>query len=485
MIADLKPYPAMKNSGVPWLEAVPEHWKVQPIGRIGQLFKGNGGNKGDEVPAGIPCVRYGDLYTKHEFFIRSAKAYVSEERATAYTPIRYSDVLFAASGETIEDIGKSAVNLLETDARCGGDILLFRPEVDAVPEFLGYASDSAASRNQKACMGRGFTVVHIYGSQLKGLALPLPPLREQAAIARFLDYADRRIRRYIRAKQKLIKLLEEQKQAIIHRAVTRGLDPNVRLKPSGVEWLGNVPEHWEVVKLSRWFRFTSGATPSRSMGGYFGGDIPWVKTGELLNGEIRNAAESITQKGLRETNLSLLPVDTLLIAMYGQGQTRGRTGLLKMPATVNQAALAILPSPSRARPEYLQLWFIAHYGVLRHLSEARSATQPNLNAEIVKSLKIVLPPLVEQQRIMEAVGSATTSIEAGIGCARKEIALLHEYRTRLIADVVTGKLDVREATARLPDETDIAVPLDDFEPEPADDEAATDGSGDALEEAEE
>lgn len=189
------------------------------------------------------------MYTRYEFIISRSRACVSTERADAYTRIRYGDVLFAASGETVEDIGRSAVNLIEGDARCGGDILVLRPEIPAVPRYLGYAADSPASRNQKACMGRGFTVVHIYGNQLERLLLPLPPLPEQAAIVRFLDHADRRIRRYIGAKQKLIKLLEEQKQAIIHRAVTRGLDPNVRLKPSGVEWLGDIPEHWQVQRV--------------------------------------------------------------------------------------------------------------------------------------------------------------------------------------------------------------------------------------------
>jgi type I restriction enzyme, S subunit len=246
VIQDLKPYPAMKDSGVPWLGTVPTHWDVEPVSRIGQLFKGRGGNKGDEATSGVPCVRYGDLYTRHEFFVNSTKACVSPERALSYTRIRYGDVLFAASGETFEDIGRSAVNLLAVEAVCGGDVILLRPTRALNPRFLGYAADAPSSRNQKATMGRGFTVVHIYTSELKRLALAIPPLAEQAAIVRFLDHADRRIRRYIRAKQKLITLLEEQKQAIVHRVVTRGLDPNVRLKPSGVEWLGDVPEHWDV-----------------------------------------------------------------------------------------------------------------------------------------------------------------------------------------------------------------------------------------------
>ena len=245
MSVDLTPYPAMKDSGVPWLGAVPAHWDVRRLGQIGRLSKGNGGNKDDEVPMGVPCVRYGDLYTTHTYFIRKSRSFVSKSTAEGYTPIKCGDVLFAASGETFDEIGKSAVNLMQSGGCCGGDVILFRPERWLDARYMGYATDCRPAAAQKATMGRGITVKHIYGDQLKYLTLALPPLPEQAAIVRFLDHADRRIRRYIRAKQQLITLLEEQKQAVIHRAVTRGLDPNVRLKPSGVEWLGDVPAHWE------------------------------------------------------------------------------------------------------------------------------------------------------------------------------------------------------------------------------------------------
>jgi type I restriction enzyme S subunit len=184
MMGGLKPYPRMKHSGVAWLGEVPEHWEVSSIARIGRLFKGNGGSKEDEVAEGVPCVRYGDLYTRHEFFITSTKACVSTDRAPAYTVIRPGDVLFAASGETIEDIGRSAVNLLDVPACCGGDVLLLRPSVPANPGFLGYAADASPARRQKATMGRGFTVVHIYASQLKRLTLALPPLAESLALRR-------------------------------------------------------------------------------------------------------------------------------------------------------------------------------------------------------------------------------------------------------------------------------------------------------------
>jgi type I restriction enzyme S subunit len=246
MIADLEPYATMRESGNPVLGKVPEHWQVEPITRIGRLFKGRGGSKDDETSSGIPCVRYGDLYTRHEFFITATRGFVSTERAGAYTPIEHGDVLFAASGETIDDIGRSAVNLLSGNARCGGDLIVLRPTIDVNPRFLGYAADVPAARQQKAAMGRGFTVVHIYSSELKRLVLALPPVPEQTAIVHFLDYADRRIRRYVRAKRALITLLEEQERAIIHEIVTGGMDPDAPMKDSSVPWIGTIPAHWEV-----------------------------------------------------------------------------------------------------------------------------------------------------------------------------------------------------------------------------------------------
>ena len=233
-------------TGFQWLEQAPSHWEVQTLGHVGTLSKGTGGNKDDERPTGLPCVRYGDLYTTHEYFIERTRTFIDREEVGKYTRMKLGDVLFAASGETIEEIGKSAVNLIEGPAYCGGDILLFRPQKDLIPRYTGYVMDCRPIADQKAAMGRGFTVHHIYGRQLKYLRFPVPPTAEQAAIVQFLDHADEQIQHYIAAKERLIALLEEQRRALVHQAVTKGLDPNVRLKDSGVEWLGEVPEHWEI-----------------------------------------------------------------------------------------------------------------------------------------------------------------------------------------------------------------------------------------------
>ena len=256
----MRAYPHYRDSGVEWLGAVPEHWEVIPLGRIGAFSKGSGGTKEDETEEGVPSVRYGDLYTQHQFSITTTRARISEESAARYTPIQYGDLLFAGSGETIEEIGKSAVNLITERAYCGGDVIVFRPAIEIDAAFLGYAADCSHAVYQKSCMGRGVTVMHIYAGELKHLVVPLPPLDEQRAIAAFLDRETERIDSLIAKKRLLIERLQEYRTALITRTVTRGLppeaaraaglDPSPRLKPSGVEWLGDVPEHWSTPHLN-------------------------------------------------------------------------------------------------------------------------------------------------------------------------------------------------------------------------------------------
>ncbi|MBU2601024.1 MAG: restriction endonuclease subunit S [Actinobacteria bacterium] len=484
MTQALKSYPAMKDSGVPWLGEVPEHWEVVPIGRMGQLFKGNGGSKEDEVPAGVPCVRYGSLYTRREFFIRSCDSFVTPERAAHYTPILYGDVLFAASGETVGEIGKSAVNLIESGARCGGDVIVFRPNGETVPRFLGYAADSPPSILQKACMGRGFTVIHIYAAQLKRLTLAVPPLPEQAVIVRFLDYADRRIHRYIRAKQKLIELLEEQKQAIIHRAVTRGLDPGVRLKPSGVAWLGDVPEHWEVKRLKYVSpEITVGVVVNPSS--YFvDAGIPMLLGNNVLPGRFRlDNVRMISPESNRMLRKSQLHAGDVVVVRVGA------PGVAAMVPdeldACNCASMVIVRRGREVEPRWVEHLF--NSPVMRRQIDAvkYGAAQKQFNIAHAVEFWVLAPGLKEQREILDYLAHETNLLDIAAHRTTREIALLREYRTRLIADVVTGKLDVREAAALLPDEVDEPEQLDDADGPPDDNEVGGDAVLDgALEEVE-
>ena len=480
--AGLKSYQELKESGVSWLGKVPAHWEVRHLGRIGRFFKGGGGTKEDEREDGIPCVRYGDLYTYHRFFITASRACVAPDlAATVYTPIRYGDVLFAGSGETIDEIGKSAVNLIRGPACCGGDVIIFRPSIDAEARFLGYVADCSASVHQKACIGRGFTVMHIYSTDLKYMAVAIPPVPEQAAIVRFLDHADRRIRRYIHAKQKLIALLEEQKRAIIHEAVTGQIDvrtgrPYPTYKSSGVESLGNVPSHWKMRRIGGFSRVGNGSTPSRSNPAYwFRGDYPWLNSSSVNQGTITSAHQFVTSQALRECHLPRVPASSVLIGITGQGKTRGMAAMLRLEATVNQHLAYVTPNGGTTSSSYLHLCLAAAYWDLRALSSASGSTREALTCEDIKSFRVALPPLDEQELLLSVVGRRLRSVERCGSDARHETDLLQEYRTRLIADVVTGKIDVREAAARLPEVDPLAAeddPGDGF-----DREAGSKGAG--------
>lgn len=245
-----KPYDAYRPTGNEWLMRVPKHWEHLPPRRIGKFLKGSGGSKDDAQPTGFPCIRYGDLYTAHRAFVREAASYISPSKASQYTPLEAGDALFAASGETIDEIGKSTVNLLERTAYWGGDVIVLRPQRPMVSSYLGYALDCRPVTAQKSLGGRGITVMHVYPRHLKSVVLPLPPVEEQNAIARFLDHATNRIDRYIRAKEKLIVLLAEQKGALIHEAVTGQIDvrtgrPYSAYKPGVVDGLRQAPRHWQ------------------------------------------------------------------------------------------------------------------------------------------------------------------------------------------------------------------------------------------------
>ena len=141
----LDPNVRLKESRVEWLGEIPEHWETARLRSIGRFSKGNGGTKEDEVPAGVPCIRYGDIYTSHKYFIKASRAYIKPEKTSEYTPLRFGDILFAGSGETVEEIGKSAVNLIEEPAYSGGDVIILRPTVEINAEFTGYTTDSPAA----------------------------------------------------------------------------------------------------------------------------------------------------------------------------------------------------------------------------------------------------------------------------------------------------------------------------------------------------
>ena len=422
-------YTIYRDSGVEWLGEVPEHWRVIPLGRIGAFSKGNGGTKEDETEEGVPSVRYGDLYTQHQFSITTTRARISEESAARYTPIQYGDLLFAGSGETIEEIGKSAVNLITERAYCGGDVIVFRPAIEIDAAFLGYAADCSHAVYQKSCMGRGVTVMHIYAGELKHLVVPLPPHDEQRAIAAFLDGETERIDALIAKKRSLMERLREYRTALITRTVTRGLppeaaraaglDPSPPLKPSGVAWLRDVPEHWDVKALRRAIQLQrghdlpseqreEGAVPVLSSAGMFSSHVAAVAGGPgIVTGRYGSIGEFHLVDG------PYWPLNTTLytVELYGNEVRFLRYMLINLkPLFVVNAAKSAVPGVDR------------------------NDLHPVLTA---------VPPIEEQQAIADYLDLRLGRLSKAVASGEGLVERLEEYRSALITAAVTGKTDVR------------------------------------------
>ena len=279
----------------------------------------------------------------------------------------------------------------------------------------------------------------------------VPPFPEQNAIVQYLEYVDERISRYINTKHRLINLLEEQRQAVIQRAVTQGLDPNIRLKPSGVEWLGDVPTHWECRRLKTIGRIRYGlGQPPRELSG----GLPLIRATNVDHGHI-------IEKDLVYVDPSAVPEgrDAILrekeIIVVRSGAYTADSAIIPKAFEGAVTGYDMVVTITKAMPEFVAMALLCVY--VRHdqlIVESTRSAQPHLNAEELGTSLLLLPPIEEQSAIVEYLDKIIADIDTAIGRARHEIELLKEYRTRLIADVVTGKLDVREVAFKLPEAPD-------------------------------
>ena len=258
---------------------------------------------------------------------------------------------------------------------------------------------------------------------LKALEIPLPPLPEQ---------------------QRIAAILKEQMAAVdkARTAAEARLDAVKALPAAYLRevFCCNEERHWKRHVLESVAKTCSGSTPSRSRKDYFLGSIPWVKTGELKDNTIVDTEEHVSEAALQGTSIALLPVDTLLIAMYGQGQTRGRTALLAKPSTTNQACFAVLPNKDAFVPLFLQFWFMHNYSRLRTETEARGGNQPNFNGDYLKKQLIPLPSLSDQRRLAACLREQMTAAEQARAAAEAELDAINALPAALLRRAFNGGL---------------------------------------------
>jgi len=286
-----------------------------------------------------------------------------------------------------------------------------------------------------------------YG-QFGAIRIPVPKINEQTQIAKFLDYETAKIDALIDKQLQLIALLKEKRQAVISHAVTKGLKPGAPMRDSGVEWLGEVPAHWEVKRLGYISSVGNGSTPNRSVPGYWAENIEtgvgWLNSTKINDGEIREVEQFITFRAVRECHLPLCEPESVLIAITGEGQTRGRAALLKTTATINQHLAYLKPNRSRIDPCFLWRQLQAMYSWLRFESAGGGSTRAALTCDFLRNIPLSLPPLDEQRELANIIDKRIRNLDSIANKAQVSLDLLQERRAALISAAVTGKIDVRD-----------------------------------------
>ena len=474
MITNLKPYPAYKDSGVEWLGKVPEHWVVRRLKNAARVIMGQSPSSNDcsVERIGLPflqgCAEFGVEYPQPKQFCK-APSKVSPAGA----------ILMSVRAP----VGR--LNTADQEYGIGRGLCAIVPHPGLYhSRFIRFGV--IVCLEGLAVLSTGSTYDAVSVADVAGLRIPLPPLPEQALIVHFLDWTERRLRKAISLRQKRIKLLEEYKQALINEAVTGKIDvrtgkPYPAYKDSGVEWLGKVPEHWEVRHLKRIVSepITDGPheTPKLLDNG-----IDFISAEAMVNGRIDfEKRRGYISNEDHEYFCKKIKPQFNDIFMCKSGATTGKVVILDIDKefSVWSPLALIRVNLIITYPSFTFKALQSSYIQDQVKTKWSAGTQPNLSMNDMKFLFISLPPLPEQAAIVEYLNKRCAKIDSAITSDRKVIELLKEFRTRLIADVVTGKLDVRDVAEKLPEE-----PEEEMEPIEGETEEKEASEIDALSEEE-
>lgn len=454
MIAELKPYPDYKPAGLPWLDSIPGHWTMAPNRALMSDRRDRVGEKANEYT--LLSLTLGGIIPRD---MENPKGKFPAQFNT-YKVVRPNDFVFC-----LFDIDETprGVGLSNHAGMITGAYDVFSPTHRINPRFLYYYYLFVDQGKLMKPFYVGLRKT-IQRDTFTGIKAPLPPPDEQAAIVRFLDHWNGRLEKAIRAKRRVIALLQEQKQAIIHRAVTRGLDPNVKLKDSSIPWLGEIPAHWEVWPLKRIGWFKSGAGFPIGDQGREDLEIPFLKVSDMnLPGNstwIETSNNTVSREDAQKLGAFVFPKGSIIFPKVGGAMLTKKRRILSRPSCIDNNVMGCV-----VRRGYREFVFV----LLQQLDLGRLSKPgpvPAIGEGEVREIKVVFPPVEEQRAIVLAIEGETAPLTTAISRYEREIALLREYRTRLTADVVTGKLDVRAAAAQLPDPEEETAEFEAPEDEP-------------------
>lgn len=455
MIDGLKPYADYKDSGLPWLGQVPAHWEIR---RIKTVLREVDRRSSAGMEPLLSLRMQAGLVDHHA---------LGGKPIPPSALVGYKRVL---PGEIVMNRMRASVGLFAaatSDGLVSPDYAIFRlvdrVNVAYAVQLFRTPAMSAMFRLESTGLGTGESgFLRLYSDQFGRLAIPAPSIGEQDAIVQFLDWANGRLERTIRAKRKVIALLIEQRQVIILRAVTRGFDPGVKLKATGIPWLGDVPAHWEVRRLRTLVRGIDQGVSPLAVGFLAEGDS-WgvLKSGCVNRGVFRETEHKrLAQDFAADPAIAVAVGDVLISRACGSPSLVGSVGRVKSL----HYRLILSDKTFRASfhgtvdPDFMVYAMNSRY--YRHqVEQAISGAEGmanNLPLSSLKDFRFAVPPVAEANNIAKRIDNETSAIDRRVDHLETEIQLLREYRTRLIADVVNGSLDVRAAAAGLPHDDALA-----------------------------
>jgi type I restriction enzyme S subunit len=443
-------YPEYRESEVEWLDKVPSHWcnvpiKYMALDKESLFLDGDWIESKDISGDEIRYITTGNVGVG--YYKEQGLGFISEEKFKQLdcTEVFEGDILISRLNAPI---GRSCI-VPNLDARIvtSVDNVIFRPDEKYHGKFIVHLFSSSDYFKNTSNLARGATMQRISRGLLGNIRVVAPPYAEQEKIASFLDHETAKIDTLIEKQQQLIALLKEKRQAVISHAVTKGLNANAPMRDSGVEWLGEVPEHWVVIRLSRVGKVSQGCAFSHSIQGQEAGELPWFKCMDMNtvgNEELMNNAANYVDYYLAERiDARVFPSGTVIFPRVGAALLTNKRRILTCPSVVDDNIYTFIPEKAKAHSRFIYLF-------LRLIDMATICSPglvPTITFGAVNDIRFPKPSLPEQQEIVEYVERQTSTMESLIQKAEFAIDLMQERRTALISAAVTGKIDVRDWVA--------------------------------------